>query len=384
MPRQVEGDTVKTEIEKYLVGPHCSIRDAMVSIDRNAGGIVFVVDQERRLLGTVSDGDVRRAILKGITLDQPLQCLVGNEPRLNSLPVVASPGTPELDLLKAMNEHSVRQIPIVAADGRVLDVAFLDDLVKNYELPLRAVIMAGGYGVRLRPLTDETPKPMLPVGGRPLLQHTIEQLKKSGIQRVDLSTHYKADVIAHHFGDGRDFGLQIEYIHEDSPLGTAGALRGVNGCEGPLLVINGDILTEVNFRALLDYHREHAAMLTVGVRQYQVQVPYGVVECEGSKVTGISEKPKVGFFVNAGIYLLDPRARNYIPSGQRFDMTDLIQRLVEDKRLVVSFPIVEYWLDIGSPLDYEQAQMDATSGRIAAKSLPSRAVGITSSESSQI
>jgi dTDP-glucose pyrophosphorylase/CBS domain-containing protein len=362
---------VKAELDGYLVAPQCSIRDAMVSIDRNAGGIVFVVDEEQHLLGTVSDGDVRRAILRGITLDQPLQELLGSEPRPNRMPVVASQGTAELDLLKMMNERSVRQIPILAADGRVVDVSFLDDLVKNYELPLRAIVMAGGYGVRLRPLTDETPKPMLPVGGRPLLQHTIEQLKKSGIQRVDLSTHYKADVIANHFGDGHDFGLQIEYIHEDSPLGTAGALRGVNGCEGPLLVINGDILTQVNFRALLDYHREHEALLTVGVRQYQVQVPYGVVECEGSMITGISEKPKISFFVNAGIYLLDPRARNYIPSGQRFDMTDLIQPLVEDRCSVVSFPIVEYWLDIGSPLDYEQAQLDATAGRIAAKVSPS-------------
>ena len=365
---------MKTELSQYLVVPQCSIRDAMVSIDRNAGGIVFVVDAEQRLLGSVSDGDVRRAILGGATLDQTLQHLLDDASRANRLPIVASHGTPELDLLKIMNEYSVRQIPLVGADGRMLDVVFLEDLVKNYELPLRAIVMAGGYGVRLRPLTDQTPKPMLPVGGRPLLQHTIEQLKKSGIQRVDLSTHYKADVIANHFGDGHEFGLQIEYIHEDSPLGTAGAVRGVDSCDGPLLVINGDILTQVNFRALLDYHRDHKAFLTVGVRQYQVQVPYGVVECNGAEVTGISEKPKISFFVNAGIYLLDPRAKNYIPSGQRFDMTDLIQRLVEDQRPVVSFPIIEYWLDIGSPLDYEQAQLDATSGRISAKTQTSTGV----------
>lgn len=339
----------------------------MVSIDRNAGGIVFVVDEQRHLLAAVSDGDVRRAILRGITLDQSLQDLLDTEAQSNRIPIVAAQGTPDLDLLKMMNERSVRQIPIVATDRRVVDVAFLDDLVKDYELPLRAIIMAGGYGVRLRPLTNETPKPMLEVGGRPLLQHTIERLKKSGVQRVDLSTHYKADVIANHFGDGHDFGVQIEYLHEDSPLGTAGAVAGVDGCDGPLLVINGDILTQVNFRALLDYHREHRALLTVGVRQYQIQVPYGVVECEGSAITGISEKPKMSFFVNAGIYLLDPRARNYVPSGQRFDMTDLIQRLIEDKCSVVSFPIVEYWLDIGNPVDYEQAQLDATAGRIAAK-----------------
>jgi NDP-sugar pyrophosphorylase family protein len=262
-----------------------------------------------------------------------------------------------------MNELSIRQIPIVDTDKRVVDMAFLSDLVKDYELPLRAVIMAGGYGTRLRPLTDDTPKPMLPVGGRPILQHTIEQLKKSGVRRVDVTTHYKADVISDHFGDGHDFGLQMEYIHENSPLGTAGALREVDGWTEPLLVINGDILTEVNFRALLDYHREHKALLTVGVRQYQVQVPYGVVECEGPSITCISEKPKLSFLVNAGIYLLDPRVRSFIPNNQRCDMTDLILRLVQEKCAVVSFPIVEYWLDVGSLVDYEQAQRDANGGR---------------------
>jgi len=364
---------MNVELEQYLVFPECSIREVMVSIDRNSGGIVFVVDQKRCLVGSISDGDVRRAILKGIQLDVPIKHLLDEGAKVDRRPVAAQNGTTGAELLRMMNEHSVRQIPIVNAEWQVLDIAFLSDLVKDYELPLRAVIMAGGYGVRLRPLTDELPKPMLPVGGQPLLQHTIEQLKKSGFSRVDLTTHYKANVIADHFGDGRDFGLQIEYIHEDSPLGTAGALREVEGCDGPLLVMNGDILTQLNFRALMDYHRDHKAFLTVGVRQYQVQVPYGVIECDGTAVTGISEKPKLSFFVNAGIYLLDPRARNYIPGGQRFDMTDLMQRLVQEGCPVVSFPIVEYWLDIGSPLDYEQAKQDATANGIVK---PSVTIGI--------
>lgn len=362
---------MKAELDQYLISPQSSIRNAMVSIDRNAGGIVFVTNEKQHLLGAISDGDVRRAILKGIPVEHPVQELLNDESRLNPKPITASEGISELDLLKLMNEHSIRQIPIVSTENRILDVILLGDLTKKHEIPLRAVIMAGGYGVRLRPLTNDTPKPMLPVGGQPLLQHTLEQLRKSGIQRVDLSTHYKAEVIANHFGDGHDFGLQISYIHEKSPLGTAGALKAVGGSEDPLVVINGDILTQVNFRAMVDYHREHKALLTVGVRQYQVQVPYGVVECEGSSVRGISEKPKLSFFVNAGIYLLEPAAIDYIPEGQHFNMTDLMQRLVDERLSVVSFPIVEYWLDIGSPTDYEQAQLDASAGRISLGTSPS-------------
>jgi dTDP-glucose pyrophosphorylase len=354
---------MKARLEDFLVSPQSSIREVMSCIDNNASGIAFVVDQERHLISTLSDGDIRRAILNGVQLDVCVEQLLGEKVPPRAVPVTVPQGTADVAILEKMNALSIRQIPLVDSDGRILDVAFLSELVKEYELPLRAVVMAGGYGSRLRPLTDNTPKPMLPIGGRPLLQRTIEQLKKSGVQRVDLTTHYKSEVITDHFGDGHEFGIRIEYIHEDIPLGTAGALRDVPAWKEPLLVINGDIVTEVNFRSLLDYHREHEAILTVGVRPYQMQVPYGVVQCQGAAITGISEKPKMNFFVNAGIYLLDPRAHEYIPSGRRFDMTDLIQTLIEKGCTVASFPIIEYWLDVGSPVDYEQAQRDARDGR---------------------
>ena len=352
-------------LEQFLVCLPCSIREALEQIDHNGRGIVFQVNEDRCLVRSITDGDLRRAILKGDKLDDSLEVLDWN-PTSDSGPVCAPEGTPAADLLAAMNKYGVRQIPVITSDRRIVDVSFLSDVIKQYELPLRAVIMAGGYGKRLLPLTSNTPKPMLPVGGRPLLERTIEQLKGIGISRFNVTTHYKAEVISEHFGDGRNFGVQIEYVQEDTPLGTAGALRMLSAGEEPLLIINGDILTQVNFRAMLDYHRAHKAQLTVGVRQYEMQVPYGVVECQGASVTRISEKPKLNFFVNAGIYILEPTLRDLVPSDQRFDMTDLIQRLIEYQRLVVSFPIAEYWLDVGSPLEYERAQQDIVSGRLPA------------------
>jgi dTDP-glucose pyrophosphorylase/CBS domain-containing protein len=355
---------MKAEVERHLVSLECSIRDALVRIDRNGQGIVFVADPERHLLGTISDGDVRRAMLRGVQLDDLVERLLDSDRSSAPKTISAPAGTSDADLLQKMNEHGVRQIPIVSADGQIIDLAFLSELVKNYELPLRAVIMAGGYGTRLRPLTDKIPKPMLPVGGRPLLQRTIEQLKEVGVRHINVATHYKADVIIAHFGDGHEFGVEIEYLREAAPLGTAGALLMVKACDDPLLIINGDILTQVNFRAMLEYHRAHKAWLTVGVRQYDVQVPYGVLECDGATVTRVSEKPKMTFFVNAGIYVVEPAVRSYIQDGCRFDMTDLIERLVADRCPVVGFPIAEYWLDVGSPMDYEQAQQDVMNGRI--------------------
>ena len=212
------------------------------------------------------------------------------------------------------------------------------------------------------PLTEEVPKPMLPVGGRPLLELTIEQLRNAGIRRVNLATHYKGDVISRHFGDGRDFQMDIQYVEEQQPLGTAGALRLLDSSDEPLLVINGDILTRVDFRAMLDYHRENVADMTVAVKEHEARLPYGVVDIKGINIVGISEKPVLHHFINAGIYLLNPQCSHYIPVDQPYDMPDLIGKLIEEGRRVVSFPIHEYWVDIGQAEDYQRAQMDSNDG----------------------
>jgi NDP-sugar pyrophosphorylase family protein len=207
------------------------------------------------------------------------------------------------------------------------------------------------------------------------MEQVIGQLRDAGIRRVCVSTHYRAEKITEHFGDGRDFGVEISYLTEDRPLGTAGALSLMAPTREPLLVVNGDVLTRVDFRAMLKFHREHQAHLTVGVRQYGLRVPYGVVEHDGPHVTGVREKPLLQFLVNAGIYLLEPEAHRHIPCGQRFDMTDLIPRLLDSRLTVVSFPIVEYWIDIGEHADYARAQMDAQSGQLQSRTDEGRTSG---------
>jgi NDP-sugar pyrophosphorylase family protein len=252
-----------------------------------------------------------------------------------------------------LQQYSILHLPILDDEHRVVGLVTHAEFMPGAGLELQAVVMAGGFGTRLHPLTSQTPKPMLTMGDRPLMAITIEQLRDAGIRQVQVATHHLADEITSYFGDGSSFGVELSYINEERPLGTAGGLGAISGAE-TILVVNGDILTQVNYRAMLAYHREHDAVLTVGVRQYDVDVPYGVVECEGPKVRRLAEKPKLNFFVNAGIYLIEPDARRCIPPGQRLDMTDLITRLVEDQRTVISFPIREYWLDIGRPDDYAE------------------------------
>ena len=207
---------------------------------------------------------------------------------------------------------------------------------------------------------------MLPVGGRPLLEVAVSQLQRAGIRRVNVTTHYLPDKIVSHFGDGRRFGVELNYVNEESPLGTAGALQLLEPWSTTLLVMNGDILTDVNIRSLLSYHREHDAAFTVAVRQYEFRVPYGVVEGEEGMVRAIVEKPELSFFVNAGIYLIEPEVREFISPGLRLDMPDLVRSLIDAGRRVANFPVREYWLDIGRHTDYEQAQQDIRNGKVSA------------------
>lgn len=353
-----------SDLSSMCISPDGSIREAMACIDSHAtqARIALVVDEERRLLDTVTDGDVRRAILAGLDLDAPVSILQDRKrdsryPEPVTAPADAKPAT----LLQLMQERRVRQIPLLDETRRVVGLVTLRELLPVDGLPLQAVVMAGGYGTRLRPLTEELPKPMLPVGGRPLLELIIERLREAGIQRVNLTTHYKGELIARHFGDGRDFGVEIRYVEEGRPLGTAGSLSLLDASNEPLLIINGDILTQVDFRAMLDFHQEHQADMTVAVRQYEFRVPYGVIETDGAMITNISEKPIVQHFINAGIYLLNPEVRQYIPNGQSYDMPDLITQLLAEGYQVVSFPIREYWLDIGQIEDYQKALTDVES-----------------------
>lgn len=356
----------KQDIQHLFVTPENSLREAMMCIDQNAQGIALVTAQSGSLLATITDGDIRRAVLAGTDLDSPISTiLLSKAQSVYPKPITARVGTPIDDLVKLMRKHVVHQIPLLDENEHVVALFSTNSLLKQTDAPapMEAVVMAGGFGKRLRPLTLDIPKPMLPIGDRPLLQHIIEQLQTSGVKEVNITTHYKPEKITEHFGNGQKFGVNITYVSEDTPLGTAGALGLLTNLESPLLVINGDILTSTDFRAMYAYHQQYNADLTVAVRQYEVKVPYGVVECSGARVTQLREKPTYSFFVNAGIYLLQPEVRQFIPDFRRYDMTDLINALLQANKTVINFPVIEYWLDIGCHTDYEQAQKDVKSGR---------------------
>jgi dTDP-glucose pyrophosphorylase len=350
---------------RYALGPGATMRDALSCIDRNGEGVALVVDADRRLHGIVTDGDIRRALLAGLDFDQPLGDYLRTKTGPGPRDTLTAPlGTADEDLLRLMDRARVRHLPLVNDEGRLAGLALMSRLGRDSGLPVRAVVMAGGFGKRLRPFTDDTPKPLLTVGEKPVIERIVEKLRDSGIRRLSITTHYRAEQIIEHFGDGSGFGVEVRYTHETEPMGTAGALALVGAGDEPVLVINGDIVTDVDFRAMLDFHCEHRSAITVGVRRYELAVPFGVVEGDGARVTRLVEKPALSFFINAGIYLLEPAIIRRIPPRQRLDMTDLIQRLLDEGGTVTSFPIHEYWADIGQLRDYFQVQADVRAGRV--------------------
>jgi len=347
------------DVERILIDESATIRDAIACIDKSAKGIALVVDARRRLRFTVTDGDIRRAVLRRLPMSSNVAEIAKFKVGTSyEQPTSAPVGTLKTELLVLMQQHSVRQLPLIDEDGHVADLVTMDELLPTDVLSVEAVIMAGGKGTRLMPLTADTPKPMLPVGDKPLLEVIIGQIRAAGIHQVNIATHQLKDKITEHFGDGKRFGIDIDYIDEESPLGTAGALGLMVPPIDPILVMNGDVLTRTDFRSMVSYHKKNEADLTVGVRQYDLSVPYGVVECDGPLVKQLREKPIFNFMVNAGIYVVEPAVLSFIPAGRRFDMTDFIQTLMDNGRRVVAFPVIEYWLDIGQHAEYEQAQKD--------------------------
>jgi dTDP-glucose pyrophosphorylase len=351
----------KRDLSNVLATSETTIRDALDLINRNQAGIALVVDEQGRIVRSVTDGDIRRAILKGL---EPKDKLADLPPPTNPSTTVRK-DTPQGEVLRLMKERTIQQVPVLDDEDRVVDLILLKDILDaEYETPFHALVMAGGFGTRLAPLTADVPKPMLKVGDKPVLEHIIDQLQNSGIEAVSIATHYLPDVITNHFGDGKGFGLSINYVHEDEPLGTAGALRLVDKPTGPILVINGDVLTNIDFRWMRHFHEDHQADLTMAVRPYMVKIPYGVVETEGDLVTAVTEKPTMTYFVNAGIYLLNPCVLDHVGESGRLDMTSLIDVLIANGRRVVTFPLAEYWIDIGQPEHLHQAHDDVANGAL--------------------
>jgi dTDP-glucose pyrophosphorylase len=328
---------------------------AVQALDASELQIVLVVDAERHLAGTVTDGDVRRGILKGVSLDETVQRI------MNPAPTTVSTNDSRESVLALMQRKQLRHIPVIDQSGRVVGLETLDGLVQSQAKPNRVVLMAGGLGSRLQPLTDDCPKPMLRVGTKPLLETILESFIDFGFRRFSIAVNYLADVVQAHFGDGSRWGVDIDYLRETRQLGTAGALSLLPEIPTePLLVMNGDVLTKVNFGQLLDFHNGHRASATMCVREYDFQIPYGVVRIDRHRIAGIEEKPVQRFFVNAGIYVLEPNVLRLLPTNERFDMPTLFGKLIEHGHETSVFPIREYWLDIGQMADYDRANGEFT------------------------
>ena len=339
--------------KKVVLNQHVSIREAIRIIDAGALQIALVVDADHRLLGTVTDGDVRRGILREISFDDPV-CQV-----MNSRPVVAKVHQTQDEILALMKHRSLHQIPMVDESGRLVGLEIMEALLQSRQLPNCVVIMAGGLGARLRPLTNDCPKPMLKVGGRPILETLVGNFLEQGFNRFYMAVNYKAEMIKEYFGDGARFGAEIEYLHESKKLGTAGALSLLpEKPTEPLVVMNGDLLTKVNFQRLFDFHLQHRAMATMCVREYDFQVPYGVVNVDQHRILEIEEKPVHKFFVNAGIYVLAPEVLSFISADRYCDMPTVFEKLMEIGMETAAFPIREYWLDIGRMADFERAAVE--------------------------
>lgn len=339
--------------ETTLIGPDALLRDALEKIDKAGSRIVLVVDDNRKLIGTLSDGDVRRGLLRGLTLTDKASAAT------HANPAVAHQGEDRHAILATMRRLGLYQMPVVDAQGVVVGLETVDDFLVTPMANHWVVIMAGGRGTRLAPITETTPKPMIPVGGRPLLESIILNFVSQGFHRFFLAVNYKAELIREHFGDGSRFGVSIEYLHEQERKGTAGALSLLPGRPTePIIVMNGDLLTTVNFRNVIDFHREHHADATMCVREHVFQIPFGVVETEDFKLKILAEKPVRSCLVNAGIYLLNPEVLDLIPADRLYDMTELFSDLNALKREAAVFPLREYWLDIGRMEDLERASLE--------------------------
>lgn len=339
--------------KEVMLSPADSILQAIKVIDSSSQQIGLVVNEKGKLLGTVTDGDVRRAILKGVHLDAAVSCI------MNTHPVTIKKSHSKEQVLYLMKEKKLRQIPVIDANQRVVGLETLDDLFKSAQNDNWVVIMAGGLGTRLGELTRNCPKPLISVGGKPLLETIIENFRDEGFFNFFVSVNFKAEMIERHFGKGEKWNSNIQYLRENKKLGTAGALSLLTTKpDKPIIVMNGDLLTKINFQQLLDYHLQHKALATMCVREYSFQVPYGVVRMDNGKLQGIEEKPVQNFFVNAGIYVIEPEALALIPHDTYFDMPSLFDAIAQQGFSSNVFPIREYWADIGKRDDLEQANID--------------------------
>ncbi|WP_137671351.1 nucleotidyltransferase family protein [Agarivorans sp. Toyoura001] len=341
--------------QKTLISASSTIKQALEVINSEALRVAIVVDQDKKLLGMVTDGDIRRGLLNDLALVDPVVKVM----RTN--PTTAVEGSSREELIGLMEKLDILSVPLLDLSGRIIGLETLHGVLHQPTLQNPVFIMAGGFGTRLKPLTDTCPKPMLHIGNKPILETVIRSFIKAGFVNFYISTHYMPEQIQAHFGDGSEMGVNVTYVHEEQPLGTGGALGLLPKDlpkNLPLIMMNGDVLTKVDFQRLLDFHVDNGADATMCVREYDYQIPYGVINGEGNKITSMVEKPVQRFFVNAGIYVVSPEVIASVPKNHRVDMPTLLEEHMNERDNVLMFPIHEYWLDIGRMDDFNRAQAD--------------------------
>lgn len=348
-----------------LLNPDASILTAIEVLDKTALGIVLVVDAAQQLLGTITDGDIRRALIRQVGINASVQYC------MNHSPTTMLGSESKQNILRIMQEKQFYQMPLVDENGALIGLETLQHLLKRRYYDNPVFLMAGGFGTRLRPLTDNTPKPLLKIGDKPILQTILEQFVEAGFYNFYISTHFQAEKIQAHFGNGEQWRININYVHEERPLGTAGALSLLpkDLSDLPIIMMNGDILTKVDLAQLLQYHQAHQGIATMCVREYDFQIPYGVIKSGENEhyIQDIEEKPIQKMFVNAGIYVLEAKLLQQVKANTKLDMPTLLQHQINEGNAVSMFPIHEYWLDIGQFPEFEQANKDYLSLFVSTK-----------------
>jgi dTDP-glucose pyrophosphorylase len=344
-------------LSRATIPVRATIADAMRSLEASMTQIVLVVDESNRLVGTLTDGDLRRALLEGADMRSDVADHVNRDC------FIVGPDAARAEVLDLMQARQIAQVPAVDDERRIVGLHLLHDLISNIERPNWAVVMAGGRGARLGDLTQAVPKPMLQVAGRPILERIVLQLVGSGIRRIFLSVNYLAAVIETHFGDGHRFGCSIDYLREDAPLGTGGALallpRGPGEPAHPVLVMNGDLVTQANFGRLIDAHEAGGQTVTMAVRRYVHQLPYGVVDLDGDTLLGFEEKPSTERFINAGIYVLDAAPIRGLGPAEPFTMPEFIERIRAEGGVARVVEVADDWNDVGARDQFDRARHGA-------------------------
>ena len=330
-----------------------SVLDVINNIEDSEYQICFIVDDSDSLIGSITDGDIRRGLIEGHSIDSNASQI------MNSNPISILSTQSEREAQTIMTANQIKQLPVINKENQLIGLYLMDQILNLAPKDNQILIMAGGFGKRMMPLTENLPKPMLEVAGKPILEHIILNAKSQGFRKFVIAIHHLGNVITDHFGDGSNFDISIQYIHEKEPLGTAGALSLIDPQpQLPFIVTNGDIMTDVNYSNLLHFHESNQSEATMTIKKYELQNPYGVVNTKGLEIISFEEKPIQISYVNAGIYAINPASLKYLKLNEPCDMPDFFERLKLNKHLITAYPIHETWADVGRPIDLSNANKE--------------------------